>query len=145
LLRKNEFISTYMDLNEKPLHPEKDKKKILKLLKSKAYYPIKELLIYQTASLPFEKKKDIHEAALKTGNITGRQAVATTLQNIPESIRIQYETLLNDDSYYTIEIALFNLWTNFESHRDRHVALSDNRVGIDGRNLEILHQSLSVV
>lgn len=145
LLRKNKFISTYMDLNEKPLHPEKDKKKILKLLKSKAYYPIKELLIYQTASLPFEKKKDILEAALKTGDIKVRQAVATTLQTIPESFRIQYETLLNDDSYYTKEIALFNLWTNFESHRDRYVALSENWVGIDGRNLEILHHSLSFV
>src|SRR5690606_17510001 len=145
LLRKNEFISTYMDLNEKPLHPEKDKKKILKLLKSKAYYPIKELLIYQTASLPFEKKKDILEAGLKTGNIKVRQAVATTLQTIPESFRTQYETLLNDDSYYTKEIALFNLWTNFESHRDRYIALSENWVGIDGRNLEILHHSLSFV
>lgn len=145
LLRKNEFIRTYMDLSEKPLNPEKDKKKILKILKSDAYYPIKELLIYQTASLPFDKKKDFLEAALATNDVKVRQAVAVTLKEIPESFRPKYETLLNDDSYITKEVALFNLWTNFEDQRKNYIALSENWVGLDGRNLEILHHSLSFI
>lgn len=145
LLRKNEFIKTYMELSEKPLHPEKDKKKILKILKSDAYYPVKELLIYQTASLSFEKKKDFLEAAMATNDIKVRQAVAVTLREIPENFRVKYESLLNDDSYITKEIALFNLWNNFEAQREKYIALSENWIGFEGRNLEVLHHSLSFV
>jgi aminopeptidase N len=35
------------------------------------------------------------------------------LNEIPESFRTQYETLLDDKSYQTQELALYNLWNNF--------------------------------
>src|SRR5690606_22225693 len=84
-------------------------------------------------------------AAMATNDIKVRQAVAVTLREIPESFRVKYESLLNDDSYITKEIALFNLWTNFENHREKYVTLSENWIGSDGRNLEIVHHSLSFV
>lgn len=145
LLKKNAFIKQYIELQENPLNPEKDKKKILKILKSNVYYPVKELLVYQTANLPFEQKKDFIETALNTKNVKVRQAVAVTLSEIPESFRKTYETLLNDNSYVTREIALFNLWNTFESERERYVQLSENWIGFEGRNLEVLHHTLSFV
>jgi aminopeptidase N len=38
---------------------------------------------------------------------------AGTLPSIPAEFREEYETLLNDKSYQTQEIALYNLWNNF--------------------------------
>lgn len=144
-LEKNAFIRQYIELQQNPLNPEKDKKKILETLKSKVYYPTKELLIYQTANLPFDKRKEFLDEALKTNNIKVRQAVAVTLSEIPESYRKTYETLLEDNSYITREIALFNLWNNFENERERYVELSENWIGFEGRNLEVLHHTLSFV
>lgn len=144
-LKKNAFIKQYIQLQQNPLNPEKDKKKILKILKSNVYYPVKELLVYQVAALEFEKRKYFLDAALKTNNVKVRQAVAFTLSEIPESYRETYETLLNDNSYITREIALFNLWNNFESERERYVQLSENWIGFEGNNLEVLHHTLSFV
>lgn len=144
-LKKNAFIKQYIELQEKPLDPVKDKKKILKLLKSDVYYPIKELLLYQIAHLEFEKRKEFLVIALNTQDVKVRQAVASTLSDIPESFREQYEMLLSDASYITREIALFNLFQNFENHRERYVKLSENWVGFEGNNLQILHHTLSFI
>ncbi len=144
-LKKNAFIKQYIELQVQPLNPVKDKKKILKLLKSDVYYPIKELLLYQVADLEFEKRKEFLVAALNTQNVKVRQAVASTLSDIPESFREQYETLLSDASYITREIVLFNLFQNFENHRERYVKLSEDWIGFEGNNLEVLHHTLSFV
>lgn len=145
LLKKNSFIKDYIALQEKPLDIVKDKKKIIKILKSKAYFPIKELLVYQHVELPFDKRKFLLEAALKTNQINIRQAVAATLYEIPEVFRASYESLLEDNSYITKEIALFNLWNSFPAHRERYVKLSENWIGFEGNNLEILHHTLSFI
>jgi len=146
-LRKNKFIKQYMELEQNPLDPEKDRKKILKILKSNAYYPIKELLLHQMENIPFEKRKDFLDEAMKTKDINVRQAIASSFSDaeIPESYRKTYETLLEDNSYITREIALFNLWINFKSERDRYIELSKDWIGSETRNLEILHHTLSMV
>lgn len=145
LLEKNTFIKQYIALRENPLNPEKDKQKIINILKSNVYYPIKELLIYQIAYLPFDQKQDFIITALQTNELKVRQAVATTLSEIPESFKPTYESLLSDNSYITKEVALFNLWNTFESEREKYIKLSENWVGFQGRNLEILHHTLSFV
>jgi aminopeptidase N len=53
--------------------------------------------------------------ALATENIQVRQAVAIT--NTKTDFRVQYESLLDDKSYQTQEIALFYLWNNFPEQR----------------------------
>jgi aminopeptidase N len=64
----------------------------------------------------FATRKRLH-LALETNGITSRQGVAGTLPSIPEEFREEYETLLNDKSYQTQEIALYNLWNNFPEYR----------------------------
>src|SRR5690606_34943591 len=92
LLKKNAFIKQYIELQENPLDPKKDKKKILKILKGNSYYPIKELLDYQTESLPFEEKKDFVNAALKSNNTKYRLSVYTNLSELPARFRLNYIT-----------------------------------------------------
>jgi len=147
-LRKNEFIKQYLDGLNNPIDPVKYQNRFLGILKDKKkYYPVKELIIYQTVHLPFKDRKKLLDAAMKTGNINVRQAVASTFSGIeiPKNYRKTYETLLEDNSYITREIALSNLWINFKSERERYIELSKDWIGSETRNLEILHHTLSMV
>ncbi|PWA04758.1 M1 family metallopeptidase [Flavobacterium psychrotolerans] len=143
ILQKNDFIKQYIVLRDTPLDIVKDKEQIINIMKSDAYYPIKELLVYQTVSFPFESKESILWAALNTKDWNVRRAVALSLTTIPESFRLEYESLLNDKSYETQEIALFNLWKLFPEHQKRYVELSKDWVGFQDKNLKLQHLSLA--
>jgi len=144
LLKKNAFMAKYMELVKSPPDLKKNKAEILELLKSDAYYPIKELLVYQNITQPFELKADLLSTALKTNELHVRQAVAATLTDIPESFRTEYETLLDDKSYETQELALFHLWQQFPAERKRYLDLSKDWVGFQDKNLRLLHLSLAM-
>jgi len=81
---------------------------------------------------------------LETKNIQLRQAVAATMIDIPEEYRTQYETLLNDKSYQTQEIALYNLWNNFPEQRATYLDKSKDWVGFNDYNLKTLWLSLAL-
>jgi aminopeptidase N len=72
-----------------------------------------------------------------------RQAVAMTVKEIPETFRAAYETLLNDDSYETKEIALLRLWKQFPERRAYYLSLSKDWSGFQNQNLKIFHLYLS--
>ena len=143
LLKKNDFIKQYFQLVEKPLNCETDKEEIVKIFNTDAYFPIKELLVAQSEKELFAKKEYLLLEALKTNDCNVRQAVANSLIEIPESFRPDYETLLNDKSYETKEIALFKLWKQFPEKREIYVELSKNWVGFQDKNLKLLHLSLA--
>ncbi|WP_309640868.1 M1 family metallopeptidase [Flavobacterium sp.] len=142
-LLKNDFINQYVQRVNEPLSLLKDHEAILQIMKSDAYYPIKELLIYQSVSSSFEEKEYLLNAALQTNELPVRQAVANTLTNIPESFRLPYETLLKDASYETQETALFNLWKQFPEHQKRYIEISKNWVGFQDKNLKIMYLYLA--
>lgn len=124
-LSKNKFTHDYFTL-------KKSKKSLIELteiLKSDAYYPIKQYIVYQTRNLPFEERQVILETALATNDILVRRAVAESSPVIPEVFKTQYETLLNDNSYQTKEIALTNLWKNFPEERLRYLEQTKKIVG----------------
>ncbi len=143
LLQKNEFIKQYIQLSQNPLEVIKDKEEILKIMKSDVYSPIKELLVMQSETFPFEEKKYILDEALSTYDWNLRKAVAMTLVEIPESYRLEYETLLNDKSYETKEIALFNLWKQFPEKKKMYLELAKNWNGFQDKNLKLLYLTLS--
>ena len=143
LVKESDLIKAYIELRSHPLSLEKDSDQILKMIKGTSYYPIKELLLYQMLEKPFEAKQPILLAALNTNDLHVRQVVASTVETIPESFRKQYETLLNDKSYETQEIALFNLWKIFPEQRQRYIEISKSWVGFQDKNLKMLHLSLA--
>jgi aminopeptidase N len=143
LLQKNDFMKEYLQLLATPLDIVKDKESIVKLMKSDVYFPIKELLVYQSASKAFEQKHYLLIEALKTNELHVRQAVASSMAAIPESFREQYETLLKDRSYETQEIALFNLWKQFPKFREKYIELSKNWIGFEDKNLKLQYLSLA--
>lgn len=143
LLLKNGFMQQYLSLQKQPLDLINDREKILNIMQSNVYYPIKELLVYQSVSLPFENKEWLLNAALITSELPVRQAVANSVSEIPESFRAPYETLLNDASYNTQEVALFKLWKQFADRREFYMEASKDWIGFQNQNLKILHLYLS--
>jgi aminopeptidase N len=73
-----------------------------------------------------------------------RQTVAAALNEIPESFRTQYETLLEDKSYQTQELALYNLWNNFPEKRIQYLNKSKSWMGFNDYNLRTLWLTLAL-
>lgn len=145
LLNKNKAIKVQFEVDKwknKPLTEKKDFFK--KILLSDVYFTVKEAVILQLKNETFEAKKELLELALATNNWQIRQAVASSLNQIPADFREQYETLLNDKSYQTQEIALYNLWNNFPENSFNYLDLSKNWIGFNDYNLRTLWLSLAL-
>ena len=139
-LSKNKFIQDYFDLKKS----KKSLSELTEILKSDAYYPMKQYIVYQTQNIPFEERKVILETALATNNILVRRAVAESTPVIPEDFKFQYETLLGDNSYQTKEIALTNLWKNFPENRLRYLEHTKDIVGNNDKSFRLTWLALAI-
>ncbi|MFY8186317.1 MAG: M1 family peptidase, partial [Flavobacterium sp.] len=74
-----------------------------------------------------------------------RQTIAQTLTDIPDEIKPQYESLLEDKSYITQEIALGTLWTKFPKDQPKYLEMSKNWIGFNDKNLRILWLTLALM
>ena len=139
-LSKNKFIQDYFEL-------KKSKKSVIELieiLKSEAYYPIKQYVIYQTQNIPFDERKVLLETALATNDILVRRAVAESMSIIPKDFKSQYESLLNDNSYLTKEIALSNLCANFPEECSLYLEQTKNIIGNNDKSFRLTWLALAL-
>lgn len=67
-----------------------------------------------------------------------RQAIAKNLRQIPKGLKAEYETLLDDKSYVTVENALYNLWTSFPEDRSKYLFKTRDVVGFSDKNVRLL-------
>ena len=67
-----------------------------------------------------------------------RQAIAKYLTKIPEELKEDYETLLDDASYLTVESALYNLWNNFPLERGKYLSKTRSIQGFSDKNVRLL-------
>ncbi len=146
LLRKNAFVDAYLDLVEQQPKAFAEKKEgFEKILKSHAFYPVKDEVIFQIAEVPFDEKEDLLNLALASNDLKVRQAVSRIMIEIPRHFQSEYETLLNDESYITKEIALGTLWKLFPERQEHYLNLSKNWVGFNDKNLRILWLTLALI
>ena len=73
-----------------------------------------------------------------------RRAVAESIPVVPEAFRFQYETLLEDNSYKTKEIALTNLWKNFPDNRLYYLAKTKDIVGNNDKSFRLTWLALAM-
>jgi aminopeptidase N len=145
ILNKNAFIVDLQKVKALDVLPFKDKKEqLLTLMKKKSYFPIQQEILLQTSVVDFEDKKELVDLAFESNNLKIRQALAQSLIKIPSDYRIKFQTLLNDKSYITKEIALFRLWSNFPEERNNYVNLFQNENGLN-YNLKIAYLTLQLV
>lgn len=145
LLSKNKSIQTLFEIEKLRNTPLSNKKEFfIKILQSEVHFSVKEAIVAQLENEKYDDKKELLRLALATNNVQVRQAVASTLNAIPEEFRLDYETLLDDKSYQTREIALYNLWQDFPNNRIDYLEKTKNWVGFNDYNLRILWLFLSI-
>lgn len=71
-----------------------------------------------------------------------RQAIANNFTEIPNALKVNYESLLDDSSYLTKEIALYNLWLNFPEDRARYLSKMKSVIGFNDHNVRLLWLAL---
>ncbi|GGD26111.1 aminopeptidase [Flavobacterium orientale] len=146
LLRKNKFMTSYLELVELQSKPFSEKKTTLEnLLKSDAFYPLKEEVVFQLAEVPFEEKEALLTIALDGNNVKVRQAIARIMVEIPIPFQSPYESLLEDASYITKEIALGTLWNLFPEKQVDYLNQSKDWIGFNDKNLRILWLTLALM
>lgn len=144
-LNKADFIQLFTEVRNKRDLPFSEKKESFEeIMQSDVYFPIKKEILYQCEMVSLEDKQELIDLALATNHIEVRQAVAQTINAIPNSFKAQFETLLNDKSYITREMALFKLWKNFSNDQLTYVQLSNNWEGLN-YNLKIANLTLKLV
>jgi aminopeptidase N len=145
LLSKNKTSHLLIEIEKARKKPISEKKEFfIKTLQSDSYFSVKEAIVSQLKNEKFEDKKQLLILALETHNLQVRQAVAAILTTIPEEFRIEYESLLEDKSYQTQEIVLYNLWNNFPEHRVQYLDRSKDWIGFNDYNLRTLWLSLAL-
>ena len=145
LLSKNKNIQLLFEIEKLQNKPLSEKNAFFaKTLESEAYFSVKEAIVYQLKNENFDDVKPLLIHSMETNNLQVRQAVASILTKIPDEFRIQYENLLDDQSYQTQEIALYNLWNNFPEHRFQYLDKSKNWIGFNDYNLRTLWLSLAL-
>ncbi len=142
LLNKNLFIKQLVKVQKMRDLPLKERlEEYNSIMKSDAYYPVKTEILYQLKEEDFADKKEVLTSALQTNAIKVRQAVAEFVGAIPLEFKATYETLLNDDSYETREIAFMTLWKNFPDNRLQYLEQVKHWVGMNDKALRIMYLS----
>lgn len=145
LLTKNNSIKALMDIKKMRATPFNEKLELFeKTMVSAAYFPIKEEIIYQCEKVPFEEKKNLLKLALATNEINVRQAIANTTPKVSPDLKFDFESLLNDNSYITKEIALSTFWSQFPEDQKRILDDSNKWIGFNDKNLRILWLTLAL-
>ena len=105
---------------------------------------MKEEVIYQLQSVSYQDKKEILKLAMQKGGVKTRQAIAKTLDSIPDDFKADYLTFLDDKSYITREIALNKYWSEFPEERILILNKSRDWVGLNDKNLRVLWLTLAL-
>lgn len=145
ILNKNPFIRAYFEVSELKDTPFVEKETTYRnLINGNAFYPLKEEVIYQLQSVSYQDKKEILKLAMQKGDVKTRQAIAKTLDSIPDDFKADYLTFLDDKSYITREIALNKYWSEFPEERILILNKSRDWVGLNDKNLRVLWLTLAL-
>ncbi len=145
LVSKNKSVGLLIEIDKLKSKPFSEKKDFFQeILLSDAYWTVKKAIIYQLKNEKIEHKKPLCQLALQSKNTKVRQIVASIFTEVPADFRLEYESLLDDDSYQTREIVLSVLWKNFPEHRIRYLEKSKKWIGFNDYNLRILWLSLAL-
>jgi aminopeptidase N len=146
LLSKNESIKALFEIKKLKNKSFLGKQDIfVKTMQSDAYFPIKEEIIYQIENVSFADKEVLLRLGMATNDVNVRQAIANTTPKIPLEFKLEFETLLDDKSYITREVALNSLWSQFPEDQIKYLEKSKDWVGFNDKNLRILWLTLALV
>lgn len=81
---------------------------------------------------------DFLHRAFEIDNIEIRKALSTLTGKYPSLLKEDYESLLNDKSYSTVENALYRLWANFPRDKVNYLDKTKDLIGLPNKNIRQL-------
>lgn len=145
-LKNSEFITSYLNLaaiRETPLVQK------FEYLDNALAFPVNDYIgqevVHQLAGNPSAQALELYKKAFESNNIFVRQAIANSMQQIPQRLKADFESLLGDDSYLTKEFALFKLWEQFPDNRSTYFDQTREIDGFYNKNVRMLWLTLNLV
>lgn len=115
-----------------------------KLPKS-SHYAVQQVVLEEVLKkTKYPTYSDLINEGFSSDNIKLRQTLADNIAEIPSEFKQQYESLLQDKSYKTIETALLNLWVNFTEDRLRYLKSTEQVIGFNEKNIRTLWLALAL-
>lgn len=144
-LKKSPFINRYFEIAALRATPLTDKKN---QLKSALTFPddfIGQEAVYQLMGEPISEALSLYKTALENNNLYVRQAVVVSLENVPAALLKEYESLLNDESFVTMEAAMYQIYMQFPQRRIDVLERTKNSVGFQNKNIRQLWLALALI
>jgi aminopeptidase N len=144
-LLKSAFIRKYFEISALRAVPFSDKKIQLKTALTFPNDFIGQEAVYQLMDEPLAETLPLYKTAFNSNNLHVRQAIALSLQTIPKELQTEYESLLQDDSYVTMESALYQLWMQFLEKRAAYLNKTKGIEGFQNKNIRQLWLALALL
>ena len=105
--------------------------------------------IYQLSEESINATLPAYKNAMQTDNVFIRQAIASSLEAVPEALVLEFYELLSDQSYVTREQAMIKLWVYHQQRNDtssqrKVLDLMDNQLGFADGTIRTLWLALSL-
>ncbi|KXO01350.1 aminopeptidase [Aequorivita aquimaris] len=144
-LLKSTFIKKYFEISALRATPLADKKDQLKTALTFPNDFIGQEAVYQLVDEPISETLPLYKKAFESNNLYVRQAVALSLQTILKELQTEYETLLSDNSYVTLETALYQLWMQFPQKSSEYLNITKGIEGFQNKNIRQLWLTLALI
>ncbi|ETN95596.1 M1 family metallopeptidase [Zhouia amylolytica] len=147
-LKRNKSLRDLIGLKDRrdTLLSEKERYDLLdSILEGNYYYTLKQEAVVQLKKLPLSVAMPLYKKAFKLKDLKVRQVLSMTLDSIPPDLQSDYESLLSDQSYTTMENALFNLWRNFPNRTSIYLDKTDGIYGFNNKNIRMLWLTLAIL
>lgn len=145
-LKKSLFMRQYLELisvRERPL--EQKVSELSRFISSDFSRFTNQEAVFQIGEATNQEALSLYRKALRSKSLYAKQAVAIFLTEIPIQLKEDYEQLLFEKSYITIEKSLFNLWQNFPNQRITYLDITKNIEGFHEKNVRQLWLFLALV
>lgn len=144
-LLKSNFIKNYFEVAALREIPISDKKVQLKNALTFPNDFIGQEAVYQMSDENISETLPLYRAAFESNNLYVRQEVALSLETIPKELQKEYESLLNDDSYVTLEAALYQMSMQFPEKRIEYLEKTMGVIGFQNKNIRQLWLALALI
>jgi hypothetical protein len=125
------MIDRYDAVKVMSSYPVADKRDLLiDIFKKEKFHAIKSEIVSQLANDPAEKSTAFIRSALRDPSGDVRKAVLSGVWTISETMREDFEKLLNDSSYNIVNTLLTKLTTQFPENTDRYLELTKDQYGL---------------
>ncbi|MEM7086788.1 MAG: M1 family aminopeptidase [Bacteroidota bacterium] len=143
-LTKSTFINDYFKASALRATPFAEKKLELEALLRQGNEYLGQEAVYQLAGEPIKETLPLYQLAMQSDNLIIRQAIATSVQNIPLALKPIFETLLEDGSYVTLEFALAGLASTYPEDRLKYLEPYKYVDGFQNKNIKLLWLAIAI-